>query len=206
MRANTKSQWIRLANWKINSVAVAGIDKEKQSRKNFCPPLSLPLGVFIFPVYVYLHTHWQAFHLLMISHFAYGISLLFVLFVLLCVLQLHSFSYIYIHTGQITHWRCCGFSSFSAATAAALSSRKTKEIKQKAQRFISLWSKLNELILIRPVGKIFPTLLQMKTHKKGVGWPCGRGRWWACPAVALGLSLGRARCELYFMPAAITIE
>lgn len=27
--ANTESQWIRLANWKINSVAVAGIDKEK---------------------------------------------------------------------------------------------------------------------------------------------------------------------------------
>jgi len=35
----------------------------------------------------------------------------------------------------------------------------------------------------------------MKTHKKGVGWPCGRGPF-----------LGVARCELYFMPAAITIE
>lgn len=90
----------------------------------------------------------------MISHFAYGTSLLFVLFVLLCFLQLaHTYTIIHISgsgaklltdvvvdflhfpldpaSHSLTH-------SASPCHGFVLAKRKAKEIKQKAQRFISL--------------------------------------------------------------------
>jgi len=89
VNVNTKSQWIRLANWKINSVAVAGIDKEKyrelEKLLHAAFLLCVSLSSLRLCLYSHTHTHWQAFYLLMISHFAYGISLLLVLFVLLCL-------------------------------------------------------------------------------------------------------------------------
>lgn len=85
----------------LPSLALIRKSRAEQSRKNFYTPLSFYVSLsceyVCVSVCLYLHTHWQAFYLLMISHFAYGTSLLFVLFVLLCFLQLaHTYTIIHI--------------------------------------------------------------------------------------------------------------
>lgn len=185
--ANTKSQWIRLANWKINSVAVSGIDKEKyrELEKLLHAAFLLCVSLSSLRLCVCVLTHTLTSFLLT-NDFSFRLRYFSLTraFCLILRFTAHPYthspihSHTHTHSNRITHWRCCGFS------LPVFPSRKAKEIKQKAQRFISLWSKLNELILIRPVGKIFPTLSQMKTHKKGVGWPCGRGRFWALLVVS----------------------
>jgi len=109
VNVNTKSQWIRLANWKINSVAVAGIDKEKyrELEKLLHAAFLLCVSLSSLRLCLYSHTHTHTLtSFLLTNDFSFRLRNFSVTcaFCLTLLAQTH-------RRTQITYWRCCGFST-----------------------------------------------------------------------------------------------